>query len=403
MTRSFPTSGAVSARVSVLGDRKSATNYVDLYRSEIARGTNRCEPRGRPALLERRVRVNEYIDYHDPNVGGLSSTLEDFHFGYPVDPNRCVQTNDPSTVRAFQFNDVTRTQNDTFIARTFPIAGSAFAVTHDFSIFRSELHYRASVDTAGTCVGFVVPLAGYQQANFVINEIGFGALPSPKWWLIQSLTICWQSTMAFDLSKLSLGVERFLQAWRVVRICPDRIDAPKEQLSFNILTLGITLVIFVLARSTISGADQSIATDTVATVISSFVVFLTGFVTLFLDPNGGMERAYKWGTFFVLTWITSLICAILIDGISIWNSPTHKPLSSVIINEIFVQGSLPAFVKNLLRAIGFGVIALALLIIKTKIMDPPFKMFSKCAIITLATGLTMNTVLLVLFLYSNIL
>src|SRR5262249_23007224 len=124
------------------------------------------------------------------------------------------------------------------------------------------------------------------------------------------------------------------------------------------------------------------------------------YIALILDPSGGMEKVYKWGTFFILTWITSLICAVIIDGISVWNG--HKPLSSIVIDAIFVPGSLPPLTKNLLRALCFSLIALCVLIIKTKIMDRTFSMTGKCALVTLAGGLAMNTVLLLVFLYSNV-
>ena len=207
--------------------------------------------------------------------------------------------------------------------------------------------------------------------------------------------------MAFNLSDLTSGLERFLQAWQIVRICPNEINAPKEQLSFNILTLGIAVAIFMLARHTISGVDNDIPTDIFATVISSFIIFVSGYVSLIFYPQGGLEGAYKWGTFFVLTWITSLICAIVIDGISIWN--TRHALSSVVIDEFFVPGTLPSLVKNLLRALGFGIISLIILSIKTRIMDPSFKINSWCAIATFVFALAMNSVLLLLFLYSNVL
>ena len=185
MSRPFSVTGAVSAKVSleIVKAQNNKTNYVDVYRPAIDPGTNSCDRRGR-ASIERRVRVNEYMDYHDPNVGMLSSTLEDFHFKYPRDDGRCARTNDPSTINAFQFEGVRRTQGDTFIARTFSIVGTAFAIDHNFSMLRSELHYRANVDSAGTCVGFMVPLGGAPQASFVINEHGFGAFPSSKRWFI---------------------------------------------------------------------------------------------------------------------------------------------------------------------------------------------------------------------------
>jgi len=184
MSRSYPATGAVSAKISLaIANPADKTNYVDVYRPAIEPGTNSCERRGR-ATIDRRVRVNQYIDYHDPNIGTLNSTLEDFHFRYPRDDNRCARTNDPSAVRAFQFEGVDRTQGDTFVARTFSITGTAFAIGNSFSTIRSELHYRPNVDTAGTCVGFSVPLGGSPQASVVINEHGFGGFPSGKRWLI---------------------------------------------------------------------------------------------------------------------------------------------------------------------------------------------------------------------------
>ena len=183
LLRAFPETGAVSAKISIeIAQPSDKTNYVDVYRPAIERGTNSCEPRGR-ATIDRRVRVNQYIDFHDPNIGMLNSTLEDFHFKYPQD-SRCARTNDPSTIRVFQFEGVQKTQGDTFIARTFSITGTAFAVGHSFSTIRSELHYRPDVGTAGTCVGFSVPLGGSRQASIVINEHGFGGFPSNKRWLI---------------------------------------------------------------------------------------------------------------------------------------------------------------------------------------------------------------------------
>jgi hypothetical protein len=173
--------GAIAARISLqVLSPADKTNYVNVYRRAIDRGSNRCEPRGR-AAIDRTVRVNEYIDYHDPNVGTLSSTLEDFHFKYPQDAG-CARTNDPSNVRSFQFEDVTRTQGDTFVARMFPITGTAFAINHNFSMLRSELHYRA--DGGVACIGLLVPLGRSPQASVVLSEQGFGSFPVSKTWLI---------------------------------------------------------------------------------------------------------------------------------------------------------------------------------------------------------------------------
>ncbi len=136
--------------------------------------------------MDRKARVNEYIDYHDPNVGTLSSTLEDFHFKYPQETG-CARTNDRSNLASFQFEDVMRTEGDTFIARNFSFTGTAFAVPafkikHEFSTLRSELNYRAN--GSATCVGLFVPFGRSKQAAVVINEQGFGTFPASKSWLI---------------------------------------------------------------------------------------------------------------------------------------------------------------------------------------------------------------------------
>jgi len=178
--------GAIAARVSLrVASETDKTNYVNVYRRAIVRGSNSCERRGR-AAIDRQVRVNEYIDYHDPNVGTLSSTLEDFHFKYPQDGG-CARTSDRSNIASFQFEDVMRTEGDTFVARNFSFAGTAFAlpefkIRHEFSMLRSELHYRANGSL--TCVGLFVPLGRSPQASVVINEQGFGTFPTSKSWLI---------------------------------------------------------------------------------------------------------------------------------------------------------------------------------------------------------------------------
>lgn len=212
--------------------------------------------------------------------------------------------------------------------------------------------------------------------------------------------------MAPRLSDLASSVDRFLQAWLVVRMCPQKIDAKDEMLKFNPLTLAVTLVIFFLARSTVSGLARDPATDLVATVISSFVIFVTGFVGIIFSPGSGIEGARKWGMFFIFTWIVSLLLAIVIDGIPIWNHV--KPTSSLLIDAIFVPGTLSALVKNLLRAILFSLLALAIMFIKTKIMvrksnsGEVFNITTPCALASIGAGLIMNSVLLLLFLYSNI-
>jgi hypothetical protein len=187
LSRDTPTAGALSARIALLiTDARDRTNYIDVFRPAIARGYNRCEPRGR-VELERRVRVNEYIDYHDPAARGVSSTLEDFHFSYPVGADgtgSCKRTDDAKTSKSFLFENVSKTKNESLISRLFSITGTAYAINHDFSILRSELHYRQGAASLATCFGFLVPVGNAQKAQFVINLHGFDDEAVPKTWII---------------------------------------------------------------------------------------------------------------------------------------------------------------------------------------------------------------------------
>jgi hypothetical protein len=183
VNRPGASAGAVAARISLkTASASERTNDVQVYRRAIDRGTNRCEPRGR-AMVDRSVKINEYMDYHDRAGGGVSSTLEDFHFKYPTD-TACVKTNNQDSVSSFQFEDVMRTEGDTFVARNLSFVSSAFAVkiNHEFSALRSELHYQR--DGSPACIGLFVPLNRSPQASVVINEQGFGSFPARKSWLI---------------------------------------------------------------------------------------------------------------------------------------------------------------------------------------------------------------------------
>jgi hypothetical protein len=156
-----------------------------------------------------------------------------------------------------------------------------------------------------------------------------------------------------------------------------------------------------LARSSVAGADRSIASDLFATIVSAVIIFVTGFVILILDngPNA-MDRVRKWGIFFVLTWITSLLAVIFIDGIPLWNHASAP--TTIAIDSLFIPGTLSEIVKNSLRALIMGMIALAILLIKTRLNDAQFSIMSRCSLLTLFFGLLVNTGLLLVFLYSNV-
>lgn len=164
--------GAVSIRIALkAGANDRPTNLVELTRTAIPRGINRCEIRGRPAM-RRTVRVNQYIDYH--NRGGANSSLEDFHFHYPVNTTGCERTDNTFARQTFAFEDVTPTRGDTLFARWFPTVATAYAVTHQYSRLRSEMHYRSSLKPGAICVGFEIFLKGREPVSIAVNEHGFG-------------------------------------------------------------------------------------------------------------------------------------------------------------------------------------------------------------------------------------
>jgi hypothetical protein len=185
--RSTEAVGAVSIKISVLrGENTPKTTSIALYRSAIARGTNRCEPYGRTEIDERRVRINEYIDHHAKR--GNSSNLESFHFRYPYATSECARTDRPDEVAAtFQFPGVNRTSGDTLIARSLgEYFGQAYALNHEFSLLRSELHYYHRADTmTPACVGFLVPLSGSEKnASILIHDLSSNFFSDRGSWLI---------------------------------------------------------------------------------------------------------------------------------------------------------------------------------------------------------------------------
>jgi hypothetical protein len=181
----FEEAGAVSVRIVVpAGEHGKPTNEVEVYRPAIPRGTNRCESAGRYAI-DTSVRLNQYIDYHAEGGARLNSTLEDFHFSYPVYPTTCVKTDRGSLRRTFAFgSEVTRTQGDTVAQRYLRFIPSAYGVTHKFSRLRSELHYRPAAQLNIACIGFTVPL-NRNPATVTVGDYGFGSI----WWADRTLSI----------------------------------------------------------------------------------------------------------------------------------------------------------------------------------------------------------------------
>lgn len=204
------------------------------------------------------------------------------------------------------------------------------------------------------------------------------------------------------LANLQDSVYQFLEALKVVRVCPDKIDAPNEQLNVNVLSLAVVILIFALARNFVAGSNPEFVSNILAIMVSTTATFVSGFVIYVLSRNPTIERAKKWGAFFVMTWIISLIVAILLDGIVIWNTQSAAGApTSRIIDSIFGVDVLPPMLKDAMRAVVIGIPALAILLIKTRIADPAFSILSKCSIGTLGLGLFVNTLMLLLFLYGS--
>ena len=197
------------------------------------------------------------------------------------------------------------------------------------------------------------------------------------------------------------SVNKFLQAWSAVRICPDQIKAPTGYQSFSVLTLAVSLAIVVLARVSVAGSNTAIDALLIATIISVSIVFLTGYINLILrpGPNSG-EEARRWGIFFVMTWLTSLLLLILVDALPFWLGYSRS--TTTVVDTLFGPDTFSSTTRDFVRAILFGISALAILLYKTKRMDQTFRATERCTLITIAVGLAVNTILMGGFIYGHV-
>jgi len=203
-----------------------------------------------------------------------------------------------------------------------------------------------------------------------------------------------------DLVKWEESIPRFLEAWTVARICPRQIVAPKETLSLNVLTLGVSLLIFIAARVSEAGSDLGIGTSVIATIISALIAFFTGYVVrIFYFGADVDEISKKWGLFFVMMWITSLISLLAFDAVPHWLGIGRS--TNLIINTMFGPDLNPVM-SDMLRGAFFSAFSLILLLIKSKVMDASFRWYSACALVTIAIGLAVNTLLVTGFIYGKI-
>ncbi len=203
------------------------------------------------------------------------------------------------------------------------------------------------------------------------------------------------------LSRWLNSVNKFFEVWKTVRICPDKITAPQGIHSFNVLTLLVSIAIFLAARVSIAGSSKDIDAIVIATVISVLVIFLTGYVNLIVRPGPkSVDEARKWGTFFIMTWITSLLLLIVIDAIPFWMG--SERLTTTAFNIVVGPDSLSPFARDFVRAFLFGIGALVIIIIKTKRMDRKFRVVERCTVGTIVLGLAVNTALLGGFIYGRV-
>lgn len=203
------------------------------------------------------------------------------------------------------------------------------------------------------------------------------------------------------LQHLEQSINDLLDAWYVTRVCPGQIQAPPPTLSLNLLTLAISLVIVLAARRSVAGSDTDISIMIVATIISNLIVFGTGYVTFVIAPGPtAKERSQKWGTFFVMSWLSSLLFLILFDALPFWLD--HTPLTTQLIDVIFGPGVLPPIWKDVIRAAFYGILAMAVLLLKSKRMDPSFAIFSACSLLTCGLGLFVIMLLMGGFIYGHI-
>jgi hypothetical protein len=194
------------------------------------------------------------------------------------------------------------------------------------------------------------------------------------------------------------SLERFFKAWQVVRICPDQIEPPETDLSFNPLTLAISIAIFYLARRSVAVDSSSLALNVLANAITTGIMFGCGFVYIVLAPGGNaIEKSKKWGTFFVMTWLVSLVALIVFCAIPFWMG--HDSVTDWIIDRLF--GSVDYHLRDVLSAAILSFIAVLSMLLKSQIMDCSFRPWTLCAIVTSSLAFAVNVFLLEFFIYGH--
>ena len=101
-----------------------------------------------------------------------------------------------------------------------------------------------------------------------------------------------------------------------------------------------------------------------------------------------------------MMWLTSLILLVLLDALPFWFD--YTPLTTQLINLIFGPGTIPPILRDVIRAAFFGILAIAILLLKSKRMDLKFRIACRCSVLTCILGLAANIVLMGAFIYGHL-
>ncbi|MBV8839283.1 MAG: hypothetical protein JO000_22335 [Alphaproteobacteria bacterium] len=197
------------------------------------------------------------------------------------------------------------------------------------------------------------------------------------------------------------GSARFFEILRRVRLTIEKMKLAPETKVANWAAFGALVLVFFFARVTTAGNDPSPSVAIILALISSGLLSLVGLVSIFVDKNGDAGTSQKWTAFFLFLWFFSLILVIVVDGIATWKSQTTPTFQ--LINLVFGKESgLDDGAVNWIRAVFFSVLAGLLALLRTKQIDPTQRLTDLSVLIELAVGIAVNSVLLRLFVYTNL-
>jgi hypothetical protein len=104
----------------------------------------------------------------------------------------------------------------------------------------------------------------------------------------------------------------------------------------------------------------------------------------------------------IYIWLTSLILLIVFDGLPSALTQGRVLLSSWLIDAAVVPGTLEEWQKDLARAVLFTFAAISLLLVQTKRAEPDFSLSNGCWPVAAIIGLVVNSLLMLAFVYGNL-